>query len=189
MTGGTLDLPEARLTLRRARNTDTAAVQNAYRRIIEHLGQTGDPARWHAVNHPAPEKVVNWIEAGELYVAVASRSGDEMIAGVVALDHHAPNGYERAAWTRSARAEEVLVIHALGVVPVFLRKGVAQFLVRSALEIAEEQGCTSVRLDTYASNTPAHELYTRCGFTNLGLHSLDYEGIDLDSFYLFEYLL
>lgn len=36
---------------------------------------------------------------------------------------------------------------------------------------------------------PARELYIRCGFTDLGEHSIHYEGTDLTRFHLFEYVL
>ncbi|ETJ01056.1 MAG: hypothetical protein Q605_AUC01135G0002, partial [Actinomyces urogenitalis DORA_12] len=47
----------------------------------------------------------------------------------------------------------------------------------------------AVRLDTYVENLPARRLYERYGFTDLGCHTLTYEGTDLNQFHLFEYLL
>ncbi|WP_149814891.1 GNAT family N-acetyltransferase [Serinicoccus marinus] len=50
----------------------------------------------------------------------------------------------------------MLVVHALGVCPAFLRQGVTRFLVDAALEVARGEGCRAVRLDP-TSRTPPLE--------------------------------
>lgn len=174
------------LTFRRAHTGDTTAAQQTYRRIMNHLGQTVDYPHWHSENHPTPEEVVHWVEAGELYLALDEAGA---IVGVTVLNHDTVDGYGDAAWSIAAQPHEVLVVHALGVVPDHLGKGVSRFLVDSTLEVARALGCTTVRLDTYVENIPARKLYERYGFTDLGCHTLTYEGTDLSEFHLFEYVL
>ncbi len=191
---GTSKEPDrAALRFRPATRDDTAAAQSAYRRIVEHLAATVDYPHWHTENRPAPAQVDAWIAAGQLHFAVADLSGGPMsgerIAGVVALNHDAPAAYRDAAWAIEAAHDEVLVVHALGVVPEFLRRGVARFLVDRSLRAARDAGCRAVRLDVYIENRPARELYTRCGFTDLGAHTVRYAGTDLTDFHLFEYVL
>ena len=65
----------------------------------------------------------------------------------------------------------------------------ARFLLDRTLDLARVRGCRAVRLDTYVENLPARRLYERYGFTDLGCHTLTYEGTDLNQFHLFEYLL
>lgn len=173
------------LSLRRAEPSDIAAAQAAYRQIVDYLAETVNYPGWYHDSHPTPLHVESWVERGDLYLAV----DEETVAGAVVLDHRAPDAYDDAAWAVDARGEEVLVVHALGVRPDFLRRGVARFLVDSLLDVARAKGCRAVRLDTYVENSPARELYTRHGFTNLGLHTVHYEGTDLDQFHLFEYVL
>lgn len=173
------------LSFRRAEVRDTAAVQEVYRAIIAHLAATVDYAHWHSENHPTPEEVRVWVAAGELYLALE----DEVIAGVTALNHESPSAYAEAAWALEATPDQVLVVHALGVSPSHLRQGVARFLVDSSLDVARSMGCHAVRLDTYVENTPARALYSNFGFTDLGVHALQYEGTDLTQFHLFEYVL
>lgn len=160
--------------------------QTLYRGIIDHLGRTVDYPHWHSENHPAPAAIEAWANAGELFVA---RDGAGEAAGVVVLNHEHPPDYGAAAWAVDASGEEILVIHALGVVPKFHRRGVAWFLVEAALEQARVRGCRTVRLDTYVRNTPALELYRRYGFTDLGVHTVRHEGARVDQFHLFEYVL
>ena len=181
------------LSFRRAELDETAAVQSAYRHMIAHLAATVDFPHWHTENHPNPDGVQQWVAAGELYLAVTPAADPSVetpqIAGAVVLDHDAPDAYGDAAWTVEAAGDEVLVAHALGVVPDFLRRGVARFLVDAAVRTARDRGCRAVRLDTYVENLPARELYSRYGFTDLGVHTLHYEGTDLSQFHLFEYVL
>lgn len=176
----------AGLRFRQACTGDTSAVQATYRRIIEHLARTVDFPHWHTENRPTPLEVESWVEAGQLYLAVAD-TGE--IAGVVVLNHDAPDDYQRASWAIDAVRAEVLVVHVLGVSPQFLRQGVARFLVDASLDVARQQRCRAVRLDAYVDNRPARELYTRYGFTDLGVHTLRYEGTELTQFHLFEYVL
>lgn len=162
------------LTFRRAQLDDTTTAQAAYRKIIDHLAETVDFPHWHTENHPTPSEVDDWIETGDLYLAVDE---DGSIAGVVVLNHEAVDAYQDANWATEARPEEVLVVHALGVVPNHLGQGVARFLVDHTINLAREQGSRAVRLDTYVENIPARKLYERYGFT------------DLTEFHLFEYVL
>ncbi|KUG57387.1 hypothetical protein AVL62_13215 [Serinicoccus chungangensis] len=177
----------ARLRFRQAGPADTAAAQAAYRQVIDHLATTVDFPHWHTENRPTRTEVTGWVDAGELYLALDER--ERSIAGVVALNHEAPDAYRQAAWDVEAPPEQVLVVHALAVCPDFLRQGVARFLVDATLEVAREKGCRAVRLDTYVENTAARGLYARCGFTDLGVHTLHYEGTDLSQFHLFERVL
>ena len=173
------------LFFRRAGVGDVAAAQEEYRRIIEHLGETGDPSRWHDVGHPKPEQVAAWVEAGELYLALDRGQ----IAGVVVLNHEAIDAYATADWAVEASPSEALVVHALGVVPDYLGQGVARFLLDSTLDVARKAGCLAVRLDVYVENTPALRLYRSYGFRDLGCHTVDYGDIGLNEFHLFEYVL
>lgn len=173
------------LNFRRAEPHDTTAAQAAYRRIIDHLAQTVDYPHWHTEDHPTPAEVAGWVEAGELYFAVDI----DTVAGVVVLNHDAADAYEEAGWAIEAEQDEVLIVHALGVVPDHLGVGVARFLVDASLRVARDRGCRAVRLDTYVENVPARRLYERCGFTDLGCHTVRYDGTELDQFHLFEYVL
>ena len=174
-----------KLTFRAAEASDLAAVQQAYQRIIEHLAQTVDYPHWHTENHPTVPEVQAWVASGGLYLALE----EDRVAGVVVLNHEAPQAYDTAAWGADLAPEEVLVVHALGVLPDYLGQGVARFLLDCTLDLARVRGCRAVRLDTYVENLPARRLYERYGFTDLGCHTLTYEGTDLNQFHLFEYLL
>lgn len=198
-----MNIMTTNLTFRRAEPDETARAQAAYRAIIDHLAETTDFPHWHTENHPTADEVFDWVRSGHLFLAVTEVDTDAdtdaatdadpaqagAVAGVVVLDQNAVDSYAAARWSVDAAPQEVLVVHALGVVPAFLGTGVARFLLDASLRIARDQGCRTVRLDTYVENRPARRLYTRCGFTDLGLHTVRYEGTDLSDFHLFEYVL
>lgn len=176
------------LTFTRARPENIAAVQQVYRTIIDHLGATIDYPRWHQVGHPGPELIASWIIAGELYV-VRDGVDNNRIVGAVVLNHDAADGYGRADWAIDAPPEEVLVVHALGVLPERAGQGIARFILDATMDLARQQGLRAIRLDVYVDNTPALRLYTAYGFTDLGCHRLDYGNYDLTDFYLCELVL
>jgi len=133
------------LNFERAKLGEAAAVQAAYREIIDYLAATVDYPHWHSENHPGSDLVAEWVSTGNLYVARGEASGG--IAGLVALDHNAPGGYADAAWGIEAAREQVLIVHGLGVTPRFQHRGVARFLIDQIIGVARKRGCLVVRLD------------------------------------------
>ena len=182
---------QTEMVFRRARPDEIGAVYQAYDHIREHLSKTVQFPHWHTENHPRPAMINKWVEAGELYIATPAETQETVgvIAGVVVLDHNSADDYAAAQWSVEAARERALIVHVLGVVPDYLGTGVSRFLVESAIETARDRGCLTVRLDVLADNTPAHRLYVRCGFRDLGLHTIRYDGTDLDQFHLYEYVL
>lgn len=63
-----------------------------------------------------------------------------------------------------ANQKEVMIIHALGVLPEFHGTGKAKALVREAIRIANEKQQKAIRLDVLSGNVPAMKLYESMGF-------------------------
>jgi ribosomal protein S18 acetylase RimI-like enzyme len=90
------------------------------------------------------------------YVLVAVLDG--RVVGAVTL---APHGSE---WAEAAQPGEA-VIRMLAVHPDVRGAGTGEALVRACVELAEQRGCTMIRLSTEPTMTAAHRLYERIGFT------------------------
>lgn len=176
------------LTFTQAQLENLSTVRQVYRTIIDHLGATIDYPRWHQVGHPGPELIASWITAGELYI-VRDGADSNMIVGAVVLNHDTADGYHHAAWAIDAPPEQVLVVHALGVLPERAGQGIARFILDATVDLARQRGMRAIRLDVYVENTPALRLYTGYGFTDLGCHRIDYNNYDLTDFHLFELTL
>lgn len=56
----------------------------------------------------------------------------------------------------------------VAVSPAFRKKGFGQRLVENALAVAKEKSCSFITLEVRVSNTPAIELYGKCGFEKIG---------------------
>ena len=57
-----------------------------------------------------------------------------------------------------------MVIHLLIVRPSMAEKGIATSLVKYAMELAGNNSCKALRLDTGSQNIPAVSLYKKLGF-------------------------
>lgn len=175
----------AALTFRPAKPEDVPAAQELYARIRQYLTEHDDYARWHKYEHPKDSAVQVWAEEGVLYVVLDG----ETLVGAVALDHDAAPGYERVDWQIQVPTEEALIVHSLGVHPDHMGKGIARLIVDQMVEVARGLDAKTIRLDTFYGNWPAHSLYTATGFSHRGVHGLDYPGIDIDKYHVFEKLV
>ncbi len=74
---------------------------------------------------------------------------------------------EHVAATALKRADAVLHVHELAVLPASRRRGVARALLRAMRAEAVARGLATVSLDVYAFNAGALALYEREGFAPL----------------------
>lgn len=65
-----------------------------------------------------------------------------------------------------------MVIHLLLVRPSMAGKGIASSLVRYAVELARNDSCKVLRLDTGSQNIPAISLYKKLGFQVVAIASM-----------------
>jgi len=75
-----------------------------------------------------------------------------------------PAGF--ALWRRLGGEAEIL---SLGVAPVARRKGAGEALLKAVLADARSAGLEALFLEVEVGNRPAHALYTKHGFTRVGL--------------------
>ena len=87
-----------------------------------------------------------------------------IVLGSVILDGQQPEEYRKIEWPSNAPDEKVTVIHLLMVRPSAAGKGIGSLIVNDAMELAKQQACVAVRLDTGEQNVPAASLYKKLGF-------------------------
>lgn len=87
-----------------------------------------------------------------------------IILGSMIADDFQPNEYKRINWSSHATDEKVKVIHLLMIRPSAAGKGLGSALVNFVLEMAKQQSCIAIRLDTGSQNIPAVSLYKKLGF-------------------------
>ncbi len=71
-----------------------------------------------------------------------------IVLGSVILDGQQPEEYRKIEWPSNAPDEKVTVIHLLMVRPSAAGKGIGSLIVNDAMELAKQQACVAVRLDT-----------------------------------------
>lgn len=122
---------------------------------------------------------------GELFLAEL----DGVLVGCMVLNHAYNDGYAAVTWAADVPDAQLLVIHALGVHPAFVRRGIAQRMVQYAIGTARSQGCRALRLDVLGGNVPAERLYAVQGFTCRGTVRMFYADTGWTDYGLYEYLL
>lgn len=170
--------------IRLATSDDLPAVVALYDRIS--AAMEGDPhsARWRPGIYPAEDDLRSLSDAGELWLGCQN---DSLVAAY-ALNHDLGD-YASFAWPNAIPAQDVLVIHLLGVDPSCRSLGLAKHLVEHAIEHARTAHASVIRLDVIAQNLPAIRLYESFGFCQVGFVSTSYEGIGQLDFALYELAL
>ena len=102
------------------------------------------------------------LERQELYVLEA----DNEVLGCITISTFMDKEYVPIAWLTPN--EENIYIHRLAIHPESQGKGYAQKLMVFAENHAKEQGCKSVRLDTFSQNKRNQAFYTQRGYEKLG---------------------
>lgn len=123
--------------------------------------QDGGSDQWDE-GYPNKEIISEDIERGTLFVCFEK----DKIAGIIVLDENQAEEYEAIEWTTHKGTH--LIMHRLAVHPEVQGKGIARKLIAYAEDVAFRGSYTSIRLDTYAKNVKALELYSRLGYERKG---------------------
>ena len=165
---------------------DLPSIVRMYRSVIDAMRNTPFDAHWDMAFHPTEQSLLDAVRQGNLFVLRRAHEGSH-ISGAFVLDGEQGPGYECAPWECEATDEEVAVVHLLAVAPDERGRGVGDALVDGAKAAARARRARSLRLDVLAHNEPAVALYLRCGFTDLGVFPLVYDGVFSVSAHLMEF--
>ncbi|MFD1772632.1 GNAT family N-acetyltransferase [Paenibacillus rhizophilus] len=108
--------------------------------------------------YPNAEIIKEDIERGTLYVCEENGAA----AGILVMDENQAEPYAEIEWVEKEGPH--LVMHRLAVHPQIQGKGIARRLISFAENFAADHGYKSIRMDTYAQNAKALELYRRLGY-------------------------
>ena len=109
--------------------------------------------------YPTRKVAEEAVKEGTLYVYEENN-----IEGSIILDKVSPIEYTEIDWKQPFTNNEVMVIHLLIVRPSMAGKWIATSLVKYAMELARNNSCKVLRLDTGSQNIPAVSLYKKLGF-------------------------
>ena len=173
------------LEIRKARTGEAEAILEMYNKIIDDTeGKEASP-RWTKGVYPDQACVSGAIEREEMYVAMV----DGKPAGALIRNHVMAPGYEEIEWSLDIPAEEVFVIHTLGISPDFQHQSIASGLISAVVDEGRKTGVKAIRIDVIEGNYPAVRLFGKNGFSNHGKHVLHYDGMAETEFTLMELVL
>ena len=151
------------MDIRAADISEYERVRLFYYSLINEMAQLPYGAGWIKDVYPSREMIKGCVEAGEYYIAEENGS----ICGAMVVNHSFNESYRDFNWPTKAEDDEITVIHALGVHPKYMGKGIAKRMVRFVINKANEEGQKAIRLDVLKGNLPAEKLYSGLGFKYL----------------------
>lgn len=173
------------MVLRQAEDRDLDMVKTLYWEIIDSMKGVPFGPGWKKGIYPSDDFLYNAVHNRELYLL---EDNQEPVA-VMVLNHQWTQGYEKVKWAVQADRDQVMMIHALGLLRSCQGKGMGKLLVEEALKIAKENRQKAVRLDVLSGNIPAQRLYESMGFQYRETLKLYYEDTGLTDYLLYEFVL
>lgn len=173
------------LQIRAANPNDYICVRDFYYDLIDRMEDAEFKPGWERDIYPTQEFLVQSIRNGELFVAEV----DDRIVSCMVVNHKYNAGYKDISWSIEATDSELLVIHALGVHPMYSGKGIAKQMVQHVIDTARKNQIRTIRLDVLEGNVPAEKAYSKMGFAYRGTIKMFYEDTGWTNFKLFEVLL
>lgn len=205
------------MIIEKATVKDIDELEKMYYDVTEHLENTINYPAWINGLYPTRATFEDAVRRGTMYVAreesgaagdsadspgcncisgcsdCSERSGFEsrITAGMVLKSEEEPE-FDGVKWQVEADAAETYALCTLAVALDCGGRGIAEKMVRVALDLAQLNGKKAVRLDVTAINTPAIKLYEKLGFKYIG--EID-EGEEYEKeygerlFYLYEKLI
>ncbi|MEF9922406.1 MAG: GNAT family N-acetyltransferase [Anaerovoracaceae bacterium] len=161
------------LVIRKAKEEDLDFAEEIYNEILDNEAKNVSYTNWIKGKYPTRETAKKAWKAGTFYVGLQ----DNKIVGCVNLNHIQPEEYKKINWTYEAEDEEVMVIHTLCIPPSQSGNGYGKEFVAFSEDLARQQGCKVMRIDTYEGNLPAIKFYPRLGYNYVGYTEFLFEGI------------
>ena len=130
--------------IRKATFDDIGLIEDTYNEHFKYEIEHGAFTVFKKGIYPTRKDAEKAVNIGTLYVYEENNN----IAGSIIVDKKPPKEYTEIVWKHNFRNDEVMVIHLLMVRPSMAGKGIATSLVKYAMELAGNNSCKALRLDT-----------------------------------------
>ena len=115
---------------------------------------------------------------------------DGQIVAAYIMNHDCDEAYHTVRWLTDAEDKEMVVLHALRVLPEYGGRGYSKQLVQHAIDTARERGLKSIRLDCIEGNDIPQKMYMSFGFAYVDTVEITYVDIGIPmKFLLYEFAL
>lgn len=170
------------LQIRTANLKDYERVRAFYYVMTDELEHAKYSPAWKKDVFPTQAYLLESINDSALYIGEI----DGEIVSCMVVNHAYSEGYQNVRWLVEAADSELLILHLLGVLPMYSGRGIAGQMIQKAVEIACENHMKTIRLDVIEGNVPAEITYTKNGFQYIETIQLYYEDTGWANFKLFE---
>ena len=135
---------------------------------------------------PSDEMVKNAIAEKDQFIGIE----DGQIVAAYIMNHDCDEAYNTVRWLTDAEDKEMVVLHALRVLPEYGGRGYSKQLVQHAIDTARERGLKSIRLDCIEGNDIPQKMYISFGFAYVDTVEITYVDIGIPrKFLLYEFAL
>lgn len=135
---------------------------------------------------PSDEMVKNAIAEKDQFIGIE----DGQIVAAYIMNHDCDEAYHTVRWLTDAEDKEMVVLHALRVLPEYGGRGYSKQLVQHAIDTARERGLKSIRLDCIEGNDIPQKMYMSFGFAYVDTVEITYVDIGTPrKFLLYEFVL
>lgn len=135
---------------------------------------------------PSDEMVKNAIAEKDQFIGIE----DGQIVAAYIMNHDCDEAYHTVRWLTDAKDKEMVVLHALRVLPEYGGRGYSKQLVQHAIDTARERGLKSIRLDCIEGNDIPQKMYMSFGFAYVDTVEITYVDIGIPrKFLLYEFVL
>jgi len=160
--------------IRMATENDIPMIVRIYDKILELEAEGKTHTGWKKGIYPTKETAMDAITKNELFVF----EEDGRILASARINQEQVPEYAKCQWKYDAPDSEIMVIHTLVVDPDLSGQGIGSKLISFYESFASNNGCHYLRLDTNEINAAARALYKKLGYTEQGVVSCVFNGIE-----------
>ena len=174
------------MLIRCAEEIDFRELRQFYDRMCEVLGEKDFLPEGDKGGFPSDEMVKNAIAEKDQFIGIE----DGQIVAAYIMNHDCDEAYHTVRWLTDAEDKEMVVLHALRVLPEYGGRGYSKQLVQHAIDTARERGLKSIRLDCIEGNDIPQKMYMSFGFAYVDTVEITYVDIGIPrKFLLYEFAL
>ncbi len=159
--------------IEKAKESDLEKVAQTYEILIRHEMKNGSYTNWVLGLYPTVETAKKAFLADSLYVL----RHEDRVVGSMIVNKLQLDDYRKIEWEYEADDDKVIVVHTLCIIPECAGMGFGRKMIEYASSLGISDGCTVMRLDTYAGNYPAQKFYERLGFRISGVLPVIFMGV------------
>ena len=159
--------------IRKATESDIPAVAEIYAHILANEDPAKPATGWLKGIYPVEATARAALGRDDLFVCIE----DGKVVASAIINRTQVDVYADCKWSLECEDDEVMVLHTLTVEPACTGRGIGRKFVAFYEDYAREHNCKALRIDTNAVNVTARGLYSKLGYTEVGIVPCVFNGI------------